>query len=169
MRDLFLPLVLLATACVAEAPPAERAQPALDLTGRVVDTAQILTPDFEKSMTATLSKLEADTQVQLIVATTPDLLGEDIAAYSLRLANIWGIGSEERDDGLMMLVAPNEQRVRIEVGYGLEASVKDEEAAEIIATQMIPRFRENDFEGGIAAGVDQLIEEVTPFKMKEAA
>jgi len=120
-------------------------------------------------MTATLAQLEVDTQVQLVVATTPDLSGEDIALYSLNLANAWGIGSEERDDGLLVLVAPNERRVRIEVGVGLEASVKDEEAAEIIASHMIPRFRESDYEGGIEAGVEALMDEVKPFEMKEAA
>ncbi|MEL6486322.1 MAG: TPM domain-containing protein, partial [Pseudomonadota bacterium] len=98
-----------------------------------------------------------------------DLTGKDIAAYSLDLANSWGIGSEERDDGLLLLVAPNERQVRIEVGYGLEASVKDEEAAEIIANQIIPHFRESDYEGGIEAGVGALIDEVTPFELKEAA
>ena len=169
MRVLLASIALFATACVGEAQPAESAEPALELTGRVVDAGQILTPEFEERMTATLAQLEADTQVQLVVATTPELAGEDIAAYSLDLANNWGIGNEERDDGLLLLVAPNKRQVRIEVGYGLEASVKDEEAAEIIATQIIPHFRASDYEGGIEAGVDALIDEVTPIELKEAA
>jgi len=169
LRLFSLPFALLATACVAEAQTTPSAEPTLELTGRVVDAADILEPEFEASMTQTLVQLEVDTGVQLVVATTPDLQGEDIAMYSLNLANSWGVGSEERDDGLLVLVAPNERRVRIEVGYGLENSVKDEEAAEIIASHMIPRFREDNFEAGIEAGVAQLVSEVTPSKLKEAA
>ncbi|MEM6494680.1 MAG: TPM domain-containing protein [Pseudomonadota bacterium] len=169
LRLFLLPLALLATACIAEAQTAENTEPSLELTGRVVDAGQILTPEFEERLTTKLAQLEADTQVQFVVATTPSLLGQDIETYSLNLANGWGIGSKERNDGLLLLVAANERRVRIEVGYGLEASVKDEEAAEIIATQMLPRFRESDYEGGIEAGVRALIYEVTPSELKEAA
>ena len=168
-RVLLCTLALSAAACVAEAQPDEGRKPALELTGRVVDAGQILTPEFEQKLTRTLKRLEAETKVQLVVVTTPDLSGVDIATYSLNLARDWEIGSEERDDGVLLLVAPNERQVRIEVGYGLEASVKDEEAAEIIAVQMVPRFGQKDYQGGIEAGVDALIDEVTPSELKEAA
>ena len=92
-----------------------------------------------------------------MVATTPDLKGYDINDYSFELANAWGIGSNERDDGLLVLVAPNERRVRIEVGLGLEASVRDEEAEEIIREAIIPAFQNGDFEKGISQGVNRLI------------
>lgn len=166
------------SACAAEAEPtvqADAASPnappaaALELTGRVVDAANILSADFEANLTARLAKLEEQTQVQFVVATTPDLKGRDIAFYSLDLANAWGIGSEDRDDGLMLLVAPNERSVRIEVGYGLEASVKDEEAAAIIERDIIPAFRDGDYEAGVQNGVDSLVREVTPYELKEAA
>lgn len=159
---------LLSAGCAAEAEePAT--QPALELTGRVVDAADILSPAFEAEMTTTLEQLEDDTGVQLVVATTPDLKGQEIEVYSFNLAVAWGIGSSERDDGLLMLVAPNDRQIRIEVGKGLEASVKDEEAGFIIHDDIIPQFQKGDFEAGIAAGVGRLIEEVTPYEFKKAA
>ncbi len=143
--------------------------PALELTGRVVDAADILDEQFEQDLTERLALLEQDTDVQLVVVTTPDLMGQMIDVYSLELANNWGIGDAERNDGLMILVAPNERKVRIEVGLGLEDIIKDEEAAEIIQTGVLPNFRAGDFAGGIAKGVDGLIAEVTPVELKEAA
>lgn len=166
---------LLLAGCAQPAQPAAAANdepapaPALELTGRVVDEAAVLGPVFEVEMTDKLAQLEEVTGVQLVVVTTPSLKSQTIEMYSVDLARAWGIGSEERLDGLMVLVAPQERQVRIEVGYGLEASVKDEEAAEIIASQMLPRFRESDFEGGVEAGVQALIDEVTPYEAKETA
>ncbi|MDJ0642188.1 MAG: TPM domain-containing protein [Erythrobacter sp.] len=159
---------LLASGCAADAEETA-IEPALELTGRVVDAAEILSPASESEITTTLRKLEDDTGVQLVVATTPDLKGYEIAAYSYDLATAWGLGSAERHDGLLMLVAPNERQIRIEVGRGLEASVKDEEAAFIIHDDILPHFREGDFEKGVAAGVDRLVDEVTPYELKEAA
>ncbi len=143
--------------------------PALELTGRVVDAAAILSPEFEQSLTARLARLEEETQVQLVVATTPNLGGRDIDAYSFDLANAWGLGDVKRNDGLLLLVAPNERRVRIQVGLGLEASVRDEDAAAIIQNDILPHFRDGRFERGIDAGVEGLAREVTPISMKEAA
>jgi uncharacterized protein len=161
---------LLATACTAEAQDdAAAATPALALTGRVVDAAGILSPESEQRLTARLARLEKETLVQLVVATTPDLEGRTIEAYALDLANGWGLGHAKRNDGLLLLVAPRNRKVRIEVGRGLEASVRDEDAAVIIDKGMIPYFRNGDFEGGIEAGVEGLAREVTPIVMKEAA
>ena len=159
--------LLLAGACAADQSP--QPESALELTGRVVDAAEILEPDFEAELTQTLAQLEEDTLVQLVIATTPDLEGQSIEEYSLDLARGWAIGSAQRDDGLLVLIAPNERKVRIEVGYGLEASVKDEEAAQIIQDDMLPSFRNEDFQSGVAAGVERLIQEVTPIQLEEAA
>ncbi|WP_427965844.1 TPM domain-containing protein [Altererythrobacter sp.] len=159
---------LLLAGCGAEAGQAEQ-EPALELTGRVVDAADVFTPEFETRLTKILEQLEEDTLVQLVVATTPSLEGYDIADYSISLARAWGLGDAKRDDGLMVLVAPNERKVRIEVGHGLEDKVKDEEAAQIIREQMIPQFRKGNYESGVNAGVTSLITEVTPVEMKEAA
>lgn len=158
---------LLLAGCAAQG--TTDAEPALELTSRVVDEADILSVSFEREMTGRLETLEKDTQVQMVIVTSPDLGGDDIADYTRDLANAWGIGDAERDDGLVLLVAPNERKVRIEVGYGLEASVTNEEAGEIIQTLILPRFRTGDFEIGVDAGVESLIQEVTPVEMKEAA
>ena len=156
--------------CAAKAEEEQTpAAPALQLIGRVVDAAEILSPDCEQRLTARLVRLEKETQVQLVVATTPDLTGRSIEAYALDLANGWRLGDAQRNDGLLLLVAPNERKVRIEVGRGLEASVRDEEAAAIIRNAILPKFRESDFEAGVEAGVEGLAREVTPIPMKEAA
>lgn len=143
--------------------------PALELTGRVVDAAAILSPEFEQYMTARLALLEEETEVQLVVATTPDLGGRKIEDYSLDLAKAWGLGDAHRNDGLLLLVAPNDRKLRIEVGLGLESSVRDEDAAAIIQNDIVPHFRSGQFERGIDAGVEALAREVTPVPMKEAA
>ena len=143
--------------------------PFLELTGRVVDAADILSEEFETELSGQLAQLEGQTKVQLVVATTPNLQGYTIEDYSIDLARDWGLGSAKRDDGLLLLVAPNERRVRIEVGYGLEASVKDEEAAEILRVNVLPAFANGDYEQGIRAGVSSLMDEVTPYNLKEAA
>ncbi len=169
MRPLLLLLPIVLAACsIAEGDTPDTAS-SVELTGRVVDNADILDPAFERQLTGRLAELEDNTHVQLVVATTPDLQGHDIAIYSVDLARAWGIGSEEKDDGLMLLVAPNERKVRIEVGYGLEASVKDEEAGEIIEEAIVPAFERADYETGIMQAVDRLVEEVTPHQLKEAA
>lgn len=161
---------LLICSCAAEAQESEAlATPALGLSGRVVDTAAILSPEFEQRLTTQLAELEKDTLVQLVVATTPDLKGRNIEAYSFDLSNSWGLGDATRNDGLLLLVAPNERKVRIEVGKGLEASVRDEDAAMIIQNDILPHFRNGDFESGIDAGVKGLVREVGPVEMKEAA
>ncbi|MHA7819485.1 MAG: TPM domain-containing protein [Erythrobacter sp.] len=166
-------LLMMSCAAEAEQPTAAEqsaaAGPALELTGRVVDAADIISAAGEERLTAKLAALETDTGVQLVVATTPDLEGRDIAAYSVGLAREWGIGSAERDDGLILLIAPNERKARIDVGYGLEASVKDDEAAAILRQSVLPLFRTGDYEAGVLAGVERLIAEVTPYELKEAA
>ena len=160
-------VILMLAGCANEQPA--KPEPFLELTGRVVDAADIFEPSFEAALTETLAELEEDTLVQLVVATTPSLNGYDIADYSLQLARSWGLGDANRHDGLLLLVAPNERKVRIEVGYGLEASVKDEEASEIIREEMLPEFELGNFEAGVEAGVAVLVQEVTPVELKEAA
>lgn len=168
-RSLFLTFIALLTiGCAAEGQDAQAA-PKMALTGRVVDGAAILSPEFEQRMTARLAALEQETKVQLVVATTPNLEGRDIATYALDLANGWGLGDRDRDDGLLLLVAPHERKVRIEVGRGLEASVRDEDAATIIRDDILPHFREGQFETGIDNGVEGLAREVTLIPMKAAA
>lgn len=150
-------LILLALAGAWLAAPLA-AQPQFpELTGRVVDNADILTPEAEAALTAKLEVLETQTQRQLVVATVPDLQGYDISDYGYQLGRAWGLGDAERNDGALLLVAPNDRKVRIEVGYGLEGYLTDAFSALIIQNAILPRFRENDYPGGIMAGTDAII------------
>ncbi|MEL6877314.1 MAG: TPM domain-containing protein [Pseudomonadota bacterium] len=144
-------------------------EPALELTGRVVDQADIFDDAFEARLTSQLARLEDEKQVQFVVASTSSLNGHVIEEYSINLARAWSLGDVDRNDGLLLLVAPNERQVRIEVGIGLVEDIKDEEAATIIQRDILPRFRSGDFESGVKNGVDGLIREVTPELLKEAA
>ncbi|MCJ1960630.1 TPM domain-containing protein [Novosphingobium mangrovi (ex Hu et al. 2023)] len=131
--------------------------PALALTGRVVDAANILSAQEEDVLSDRLAALEARTGHQMVVATTPDLQGQAIAHYSLALARAWRIGRAHHDDGVLILVAPHEKSARIEVGYGLEDQLTDPLCAEIMDDVMVPRFRKSDYAAGLSAGVDALI------------
>jgi uncharacterized protein len=128
-----------------------------ELTGRVVDNADILTPEAEAQLTAKLEALEAQSQRQLVIATIPDLQGYDISDYGYQLGRAWGLGDETRNDGALLLIAPNDRKVRIEVGYGLEGYLTDALSALIIQNQILPAFRDGDFPGGIEAGTDSII------------
>ena len=114
-------LILLLTALYALIAAPALAQPEFPaLTGRVVDQADIIPAPIEAELTAKLENLETTTQRQLVVATVPTLDGYDISDYGYQLGREWEIGDAQRNDGALLLVAPNERRVRIEVGYGLE-------------------------------------------------
>jgi len=128
-----------------------------ELTGRVVDTADILPPEAEARLTAKLAALEAQSQRQLVVATVPDLQGYDISDYGYQLGRAWGLGDATRNDGALLLVAPNDRKVRIEVGYGLEGYLTDGLSSLIIQNQILPAFRNGEFPGGIEAGADAII------------
>ena len=130
------------------------------LTGRVVDQADLLSPQQEAELTQRLAALEQQNSRQLVVATVPDLQGYDIADYGYQLGRHWGIGQGEANNGIILLVAPNEKKVRIEVGYGLEPIVTDALSWQIIRDTILPRFRANDMPGGIIAGADALIQQL---------
>jgi uncharacterized protein len=150
-------ILLLALAGALFASPLA-AQPQFpELTGRVVDNADLLSPEEEAALTAKLEALETQSQRQLVVATVPDLQGYDISDYGYQLGRAWGLGDKERNDGALLLVAPNDRKVRIEVGYGLEGYLTDALSALIIQNQILPRFRDGDFPGGIEAGTDAII------------
>ena len=150
-------ILLLALAGAWLAAPAS-AQPQFpELTGRVVDNADLLSSEEEAALTAKLEALETQSQRQLVVATIPDLQGYDISDYGYQLGRAWGLGDAQRNDGALLLVAPNDRKVRIEVGYGLEGYLTDALSALIIQNQILPRFRDGDFPGGIEAGTDAII------------
>lgn len=143
-------------ACLALASPAF-AQDFPKLTGRVVDQADLLSPEQEGALTAKLEALEKASSRQLVVATVSSLQDYPIEDYGYRLGRAWGIGQSEANNGTILLVAPNERKVRIEVGYGLEPILTDALSSLIIQNQILPKFRENDYPGGIDAGADAII------------
>jgi uncharacterized protein len=126
------------------------------LTGRVVDEADILSAPTESALISRLAALEAKTSDQLVVVTVPDLGGESIETFGLRLGNGWGVGREDVDNGVLVIVAPNNRNVRIEVGVGLEGLLTDARAAQIIEG-LLPRLRAGDYDGGVAACVGEIV------------
>ena len=127
------------------------------LTGRVVDQAGILLDGTEINLTRTLKRYEEQTTNQIVVVTVESLQGYAIEDFGLELGRHWGIGQAGRDNGVLLIVAPNERRMRIEVGYGLEGDLTDAEAAHIIRTLIRPGFVAEDFDRGVTAGVDAII------------
>jgi uncharacterized protein len=149
--------VLLACLALLFALPAYAEPQFPALTGRVVDAANILSPEQEQEIDAKLAALETQSQRQLVVATLPDLQGYEISDYGYQLGRHWGLGDKQRNDGALLIVAPKERKVRIEVGYGLEGILTDALSSVIINQDIVPRFRAGDYPGGIAAGVDRLV------------
>jgi uncharacterized protein len=127
------------------------------LTGRVVDDAGVLSEPTRRALESTLAKHEADTSNQVVVVTIKDLQGYDIADYGYQLGRHWGIGQAGRDNGALLIVAPKERKVRIEVGYGLEGTLTDAIAHNIVQTIILPKFRQHDFDGGVRAGVEAML------------
>lgn len=152
---------LLAVLWLVAAPPSALAQPRFPaLTGRVVDEARLLSPSKEAEITARLEALERDTTDQLVVVTVADLQGYAIEEYGYQLGRAWGVGRQDRNNGVLLIVAPNERKVRIEVGYGLEPVLTDALSAVIIHNQILPPFREGYFERGIDQGVAAIEEQL---------
>jgi uncharacterized protein len=131
------------------------------LTGRVVDQADIIPAADEAALTAKLEALETRTTDQVVVATVPSLQGYAIEEFGYKLGRHWQIGQKSANNGLILLVAPNDRKVRIEVGYGLEGVMTDAYSTRIIQQDILPRFRDSDFPGGINAGVDRIVEQLT--------
>ncbi|KRB43188.1 YgcG family protein [Phenylobacterium sp. Root700] len=131
------------------------------LTGRVVDNANILSPQVEAELTTELATLETQTGRQLVVATLPDLQGYEIEDYGYQLLRTWGIGSKERDDGAILIVAPSERKVRIEVGYGLEPVLTDALSSVIINQRILPAFKAGNMEAGVVDGARGLIQQLS--------
>jgi len=131
------------------------------LTGRVVDQASIIAPQVEASLTSKLEALEAGTARQLVVVTVSSLQGLEIEEYGYQLGRTWGIGEAKRNTGVLLIVAPNERSVRIEVGYGLEDVLTDALSNVILQERVLPRFREGDLTGGVVSGADALITQLS--------
>jgi uncharacterized protein len=121
--------------------------------GRVTDLANVIDAGTENELDRRLDELEQKTSHEVAVVTVPSLDGAPVEDYAVRLFKEWGIGQARQDNGVLVLVAPNEREMRIEVGYGLEGILPDGLAGEIVRDNFIPRFRDNDYNGGIRDGV----------------
>jgi uncharacterized protein len=127
------------------------------LTGRVVDQTGTLSSGDIDSLTQTLRALELRKGSQVAVLIVPTTEPETIEQYSIRVAEAWKIGRKKIDDGALLVIAKNDRKLRIEVGYGLEGALNDVTARRIIDEIITPKFRSGDFAGGISAGVDRII------------
>ncbi len=127
------------------------------LTGRVVDSANLLSLSEKTSLEQILTQYEIKTSNQLVVATIPTLQGLTIEEYGYQLGRAWGIGQKEKNNGALLIVAVNDRHVRIEVGYGLEGKLTDAISSQIIQTIILPKFRNKDYAGGIDDGVTAII------------
>lgn len=144
------PVVLLLAIFAAGAGAAEPKIP--PLSGRVVDQANVLSASTRARLNEILDAHEKKTTNQLVVVTLASLQGYDIADFGVRLGRAWALGQKDRNNGAILLVAPKEREVRIEVGYGLEGDLTDARSYAIIQQEIVPRFRAGDFEGGIVQG-----------------
>jgi uncharacterized protein len=131
------------------------------LTGRVVDQANIIPAETRSAIEQKLADLETKSGIQLVVATVASLEGQEIEPYANTLFRSWKLGEKTKNNGVLLLVAPNERRVRIEVGYGLEGTLTDALSKVIITNAITPRFKTGDFAGGISRGVEDIITVLT--------
>ncbi len=127
------------------------------LTGRVVDTAGLLSSKATNKVTRLLTRHEEKTTNQIVVVTLTDLQGRTIEEYGYQLGRHWGVGQKERNNGVLLLVAKNERKLRIEVGYGLEGALTDAMAGNIIQTVIRPQFKKGNFDQGVFRGVNAII------------
>lgn len=167
MIRVLTPVLLALAACgqPATSAPTATATPGYDfpaLTGRVVDRADILPTADEARIVAKSDALERTTGHQFVVVTVPTLGGHAIEEYSRALGSNWGVGRKGANDGVLLVVAPTERKVRIEIGKGLETTLTNAEAQRIIDTDILPAFRSGDFVRGIDNGVDGVIRDVGP-------
>ncbi|MBA7622355.1 hypothetical protein ES703_29731 [subsurface metagenome] len=156
-RKLLWPAVFAAQLLLASA------LPALDvplLRGRVNDLADMISSPAEAQLDARLQALEASDSTQVVVLTMPSLEGEVLEEYSLRVAETWGIGRKEYDNGALLLVSMNNRKVRIEVGYGLEGVLTDLLSGRIIDHVIVPNFKAGRFDEGFIMGVDAITQAV---------
>jgi uncharacterized protein len=132
---------------------ADHAQTLREPVGRVNDFANLLDEPSTAELDTLLETLENDTTAQIAVATVPSLDGLTVEEYATRLFNTWGVGQKDKDNGVLVLVAPSERAMRIEVGYGLEKILPDGLAVAIVREDFLPPFRDGDYQTGILRGV----------------
>jgi uncharacterized protein len=152
LATLLLAALLLAAGSALAAPATPRAQ------GYVNDTAGLLSPEARGQLERFLADFERSDSTQIAILTVPSLDGEDLEGYAVRIAQSWGIGQKGKDNGALLLVAKAERAVRIEVGYGLEDRLTDLLAGRIVDQEIVPRFKAGDFDNGVKAGVQAMVD-----------
>ena len=152
-RQLALALVLWLWAALAWAAPSFP-----ELTGRVVDNADMIDAADEQKLTDMLAAHEQASGEQLVVVTLPDLAGETIDDYGYQLGRHWGIGQAGEDNGALLLIAKDERKIRIDAGYGLEGRLTDAQSSVIINNIITPAFKQGDFSQGIVGGAKAIIQ-----------
>ncbi len=161
---LALALLTAFTVAFAQAPAWEAGtdglRPVPPLKARVTDLAQTLSPAEQQALEAKLADWEARTTNQLAVLIVPTTQPEPIEAYSIRVVEAWKLGRKGNDNGALFLLAKNDRKMRIEVGYGFEGTLTDVTSRRIIAEDVAPRFRDGKFAAGIDAGVDRIMKVV---------
>nr|MDP2192469.1 YgcG family protein [Rhodoferax sp.] len=148
-------MLLACTLCWSLVAAAQVAVP--PLTGHVIDQTGTLTAEQKASLEQTLAAFEATKGSQLAVLLIPSSAPEAIEQFALRVAEQWKLGRKKVDDGVILVVAKSDRTLRIEVGYGLEGALNDATSKRIISEIILPRFKQQDFYGGISAGVGQMI------------
>ena len=147
---------LLLAVCLLAAPALALEVPYL--SGRVVDNAEILGTEARVRITQQLKAHEDTSGNQITVLTVPSLEGDSIEDFAVRVFEDWQLGRRGQDNGVLVIVAPQDRRMRIEVGYGLEGALTDLTASRIIRDVMTPRFKAGDFDGGIEQGVQAIVQ-----------
>ncbi len=127
------------------------------LSGRVNDTAELLSAGTEQELEALLASHEDSTSNQLVILTITSLEGDAIEEYSIRVVDTWKLGQKGKDNGVLLLVAKDDRQVRIEVGRGLEGELTDALCAQIIRREIVPNFKGGDYDRGVRAGVDAIL------------
>lgn len=130
------------------------------LSGHVNDRAGLLRSDTVIKLEQYLSEFERSDSTQLVLLTIPSLEGESLEEYTLKVAESWGIGQKGKDNGALLLIARDERKIRIEVGYGLEGRLTDLLSGRIIANEISPRFKAGNFNDGVVAGMVAMVEAV---------
>jgi uncharacterized protein len=158
LRIAYVVVGILSLAWLAATSTAQAAPQFPALTGRVVDEAGVLSDETRRELDGILAGDEQQFGGrQIVVVTLKSLQGYDIADYGYRLGRHWGIGQKGKNNGALLIVAPNEHATRIEVGYGLEGDLTDAQSRIIIERVMLPAFRRGDFDGGVLAGTKALL------------
>lgn len=156
-----LAILAVAGGCQASEPATARESgfcngvPQMALAGRVTDAANVLIAEDENRLSARLARYEARTKHQMVVVTTPSLNGTRVDDFGTCLGHRWGIGRKGHDDGIVILIAPNERQMRIATGFGMERLLTDDKALEVIK-QMTPHFKQGDYAGGLSTGIDTI-------------